>query len=127
MKLLLDTNAMLWIAAGDPSVGDAVRAALDSADQVLFSVASLWEVAIKVSLQKLAPIPELAETFQGAGRHPARNRGSAPLEILQTLPFLHRDPFDRLIIAQAKSENLTVVTADRTFTRYGIPVLDVRD
>jgi PIN domain nuclease of toxin-antitoxin system len=126
VKLLLDTNAMLWIAAGDPSVGDAVRAALDSADQVLFSVASLWEVAIKVSLQKLAPIPELAETFQAQG---ATRLGieDPHLEILQTLPFLHRDPFDRLIIAQAKSENLTVVTADRTFTRYGIPVLDVRD
>jgi len=126
VKLLLDTNAMLWIAAGDPSVGGTIRAGLATAEQVVFSVASLWEIAIKVSLQKLAPIPELSSSFQAQG---ARRLGidDRHLEILQTLPFLHRDPFDRLIIAQAKSENLTVVTTDPMFSRYGIPVLDVRD
>ncbi|MCZ2403101.1 type II toxin-antitoxin system VapC family toxin [Paenarthrobacter sp. Z7-10] len=126
MKLLLDTNAMLWIAAGDPSVSGRVRTSLETAEQVIFSVASLWEIAIKVSLKKLAPIPELASRFQanGALRLGIEDRH---LEILPGLPFLHRDPFDRLLIAQAKADNLTVVTADKMFSRYGIPVLDLRD
>ncbi len=126
MKLLLDTTAMLWIAAGDQRVGPSVRGALETAEQVLFSVASLWEVAIKVSLKKLAPVPELAATLQahGATRLGIEDRH---LAIVQSLPFLHRDPFDRLIIAQANADGLSVVTADALFSGYGIPVLDVRD
>ncbi len=117
---------MLWIAAGDHRVGPSVRGALETAEQVLFSVASLWEVAIKVSLKKLAPVPELAATLQahGATRLGIEDRH---LAIVQSLPFLHRDPFDRLIIAQAKADGLSVVTADALFSGYGIPVLDVRD
>lgn len=125
MSLLLDTNALLWLLDGDERLGARSRNAVESADALVVSVGSLWEIAIKISIGKLAPIP---------GLHAAvRDLGFVRLAItddhladLETLPMRHRDPFDRLLICQARTDRLTVLTADKVFADYGVPVVDAR-
>ncbi len=125
MRALLDTNALLWLLDGDERLGSAARDTVESADNLIISVASLWEIAVKVSIGKLAPI---------AGLHGAvLDLGFERLAILdehlfalQTLPLLHRDPFDRLLVCQALVGELTVLTADEMFAPYGVTVLDAR-
>jgi PIN domain nuclease of toxin-antitoxin system len=125
MRLLLDTNALLWLLDGDPRLGASAQVTVQQADPLAVSVASLWEIAIKVSIHKLAPIPGLHEAILNLGfeRLPIAD---THLVALQDLPPLHRDPFDRLLICQALVERLTILTADGAFTRYAVPVLDAR-
>jgi PIN domain nuclease of toxin-antitoxin system len=102
MKLLLDTHAMLWFIMGDARLSATARAAIENpADEKLVSAGSLWEMAIKVSLGKL----KLAEPFgQLIPRELTRNGfqilplSIAHVEVVSSLPFLHRDPFDRLLV-----------------------------
>jgi PIN domain nuclease of toxin-antitoxin system len=123
VRLLIDSNALLWILGSPQQLTTAARSALaDSANERFVSVASLWEIAIKVSVGKLS-IPMPLDT---AVVHAA----STPLTItvshakrVQVLPFHHRDPFDRMMIAQALEEGLTIVTRDSIFAAYGVPVL----
>ncbi len=124
MKLLLDTQAFLWFVAGDARLGRVARRRIEDprAEKVL-SVASIWEMAIKLSLGKLRldmPILELVDcgaTRQGIGllaiapEHAAR---------VAQLPRLHGDPFDRLLIAQALSDGLVIVGSDEAFDGYGV-------
>lgn len=125
MRLLLDTNALLWLLGGDARLGATARSAIEGAERLVISEANLWEVSIKVSIGKLAPI---------AGLHAAlRDLGFERISIadrhllrLETLPMLHNDPFDRMLIAQALADNLVVVTADEAFATYGVQVLDAR-
>lgn len=125
VRLLLDTNALLWLLDGDERLGTDARRGIEAADTLNVSVASLWEISIKISIGKLAPVPRL--------RDAVRELGLARLDIadehlatLETLPMLHRDPFDRLLICQAMTGGLTVLTADEQFPQYGVPVLDAR-
>jgi PIN domain nuclease of toxin-antitoxin system len=124
MQLLLDTHALLWWTMDAPELSSKARAAIGKADNECFvSVASCWELAIKASLGKLTLtqpverfIPEQlsANSFrllEISFRHVAR---------VETLPFLHRDPFDRLLVAQALSEKMSVVSADKSLTQYGV-------
>lgn len=122
--LLLDTQAMLWFFWDDPQLSAEAKAAIEDADhRKLVSVASCWEVAIKVGLGKLE-LGESSRTF--LPREVARNN----FELLnitldhatavEGLPLHHRDPFDRLLIAQSTVENLRVVGADPAFDAYGI-------
>lgn len=124
MRLLLDTHAFLWWVEDDARLSRKARAALaDPANDAYLSLASSWEMAIKVSLGKLrlaAPlevfVPEqlAANGFRELAidfRHVAR---------VSRLPFRHRDPFDRLLVAQALEDGLTVVSADRVFRDYGV-------
>lgn len=125
MRLLIDTNALLWLLSDDDRLGVRARQAVESANALIVSIGSLWEIAIKVSIGKLAPI---------AGLHTAvRDLGFERLAItddhlaaVEALPLLHRDPFDRLLICQARTEGLTVLTADEVFVNYGVPVVDAR-
>ncbi|HSL20590.1 MAG TPA: type II toxin-antitoxin system VapC family toxin [Vicinamibacterales bacterium] len=127
MKLLLDTHAFLWWIEGTPAVGRRARVAVANPDnEVLFSIASCWELAIKLSLGKL----RLAESLDRFIPEQLRVNGFSLLDVdlrhvvrVADLPFRHRDPFDRLLVAQALEDDLTVVSADRVFRKYGVAVL----
>lgn len=128
MRLLLDTQIWLWALVASGRLGRRTSQALtDSGNDVYLSAASSWEIAIKYTLGKL-PLPAPPERYV-----PERIRlsGVTPLAIehshalaVATLPELHRDPFDRLLIAQAVVERMTLVTADSAVTAYDVPLLD---
>jgi len=124
MRLLLDTHAFLWFIMGDAKLSTVARAAIeDPGNEKLFSAGSMWEIAIKVGLGKLSLAESLGVMIP---RELARN-GVAILPItiahadrISTMPFHHRDPFDRLLIAQAQEELLEVVSLDSQFDTYGV-------
>jgi PIN domain nuclease of toxin-antitoxin system len=121
MRLLLDTHVLIWWDEGRRLSPEARRAIRD-AEQVFVSAASAWEVAIKLALGRLRPTRTVEEAVGESGfvelpvtfRHAAR---------VASLPLVHRDPFDRLLVAQAEVEGLTLVTRDRAFEPYGIKPL----
>ena len=124
MNLLLDTHAFLWWVAASREISRKAKSAIGSARNECFvSVASGWEIAIKVSLGKLR-IDGALDRF--LPEQLAAN-GFQPLAIdlkhaahVASLPFHHRDPFDRLLVAQALEEDLAMVTADPVFAKYGV-------
>ncbi len=124
MRVLLDTHAFIWAVAGDPRLSAAAAARfLDPDTTLLLSVASVWEMAIKVSLGRLQlgePLDLLLErelTGQGIGvLSISREHALA----VRHLPLHHRDPFDRLLIAQARREELVLLTRDRFFHAYDV-------
>lgn len=127
MKFLLDTHTVLWILADDPRLGErAKQAVLTPDNRLFFSLASYWEICIKVSLKKLllqegwpTLLDKELETM-GIERLPIRQQHL--LGVVQ-LPFHHRDPFDRLLISQATCEGLAIITADQTIAKYGVPCI----
>jgi PIN domain nuclease of toxin-antitoxin system len=119
--LLLDTHLMLWWQAGDPRLSGEVRSVVDAADAVFFSRASLWEIAIKVSLGRLdVDTRSFSQRVTDYGFE-WLEIGNEHLIALATLPVDadHRDPFDRLLVAQSRVEPLLLLTADARLTRYG--------
>lgn len=123
MRLLIDSHALLWILSSPRQLSARARSALgDPVNERFVSVAALWEIAIKVSVGKLSiPMALDAAVIHSAATPLAITIDHA--KCVQTLPFHHRDPFDRMMIAQAIEEGLTVVTRDRHFQAYGVPVL----
>jgi PIN domain nuclease of toxin-antitoxin system len=124
MALLLDTHAFLWWVDGSPRLPKRARAAIGRpGEQVIVSLASCWEMAIKVSLGRLklsAPLDRfVAEHMAASGFQPLALTLTHVARVA-TLPFHHRDPFDRLLAAQALDESMEIVSADRIFTRYDI-------
>ena len=124
MKVLLDTNALLWFVANDPRLTAAASQTLgDPGKQRVVSSVSLWEITIKLSLNKLQLALSL-EDFINQHLWPTRVEllqiEKAHLLTLATLPHHHRDPFDRLLIAQALEENLPLVSSDQALDTYGI-------
>lgn len=122
--LLLDTMVFIWARENAKALPRGMRAAIASADMVYVSIASGWEMAIKTALGKL----RLTETFvQGMARggYDLLSIDYAHLERVASLPHHHRDPFDRMLIAQAQAEGLTIATADPEFHRYGVPLVKV--
>jgi PIN domain nuclease of toxin-antitoxin system len=130
VRLLLDTQALLWWRHGDRKLGRRARRAIEvEADAVWVSAASVWEIAIKSRSGKLrlrdplaAWMPEVLE-----------QRGFEALDVtiahaiaVASLPVHHADPFDRLLIAQARMEGLTIVTSDTAFADYEVTRLDAR-
>lgn len=127
MKLLLDTQVFLWFLTAEPRLPNAWRDAItDPANEVYLSVASVWEGIIKNQLGKL-PLPGPAESYLPEQRE--RHRiARLPLEEaavaqLAKLPLLHRDPFDRILIAQAMYHGCTLVTADPAVQAYPVSIL----
>lgn len=121
MRLLLDTHAALWWVADDPRYGPDAAAHLDSPEhEVLVSAVVVWEVATKAALGKLDAPGDLGRVLRDAGARelPVRIRHA---EALRQLPMHHRDPFDRMLIAQAVVERATVISADTAFDAYGVP------
>ncbi|MDN5931521.1 MAG: type II toxin-antitoxin system VapC family toxin [Pseudonocardia sp.] len=125
MHVLLDTNALLWLLGGDDRLGPTARRSVESAESLTVSVGSLWEIAIKVSIGKLGPIPGLYTAVRDLGLD-RLDITDTHLAALETLPRHHGDPFDRLLICQALTGNLTVLTADERFLSYGVTVRDAR-
>ncbi len=124
MRFLLDTHAFLWFADGNPQLSQSARALIEGLDnQPFLSVASLWEMAIKISLGRLT----LARPFEVFIPEQLDLNGISLLEItvshtaqVSKLPFHHRDPFDRLLIAQAIVEQMPIVSSDKAFEAYSI-------
>jgi PIN domain nuclease of toxin-antitoxin system len=123
VNLLLDTNALLWLVEDNPRLGPNARSAIDEATTIAFSEVSLFEISIKVSAGKLPAIKGLHEFLVSSGMRRGGIRDSYLLR-LEALPRIHGDPFDRLLIAQALTENLVVVTSDSVFAKYGVRVID---
>jgi len=122
MKLLLDTHVLLWAAAGSGLSANAVGLISDPDNELHFSAASIWEIAIKASLGR----PEFA-LDAGVFRRELLESGYEEVSIagshaVSGLPDLHRDPFDRMLIAQAMVEGITLLTADRAVLAYPGPV-----
>ncbi len=124
MKLLLDTHTLLWFIAGSASLSAYTRSLIeDAANEKFVSIVSIWETAIKVSIGKMS----LSAPFDVLFPHQLEVNGFELLPIkvehtsvLTTLPFHHRDPFDRLLIAQAIEEKLTLLSVDNVFDDYGV-------
>jgi PIN domain nuclease of toxin-antitoxin system len=124
LRLLLDTHALIWALSGPRHLPALVKARVSDPDsQVWVSAVSTWEIAIKSALGKITvDIGVLAEAIPEAGFEELRVSIAHTL-CVRTLPAHHRDPFDRLLIAQAIEEGLTVVTHDPAFARYPAPTL----
>ena len=127
MKLLLDTHVFLWLDADDRRVADSVREICeDRANQVFLSIASVWEMQIKIALGKLkSPLPPaaLAEAYTNNATLSILPISLSHVHALADLPRLHGDPFDRMLIAQARHEGLTLVSADGVMREYPVEVL----
>jgi PIN domain nuclease of toxin-antitoxin system len=120
--LLLDTHVLLWVMAGDQKIKPLADRLLDQDNQVFFSVASLWEMAIKSAIGKLdADVSEVRKAALASGYQELAVLGQH-VEALKDLPAHHRDPFDRLLVAQAIAEPMRLLTADSTLARYGAHV-----
>ncbi len=127
MKLLLDTNALLWaMLTPEDLSATATKLLSDPANELFVSVASLWEITIKVGIGKLSipnsDIEEVISNLAAFGIHVLPIR-AADLKALQALPLHHKDPFDRIIVAQAQVEDIPVITTDEKIRQYGLPVL----
>ncbi len=124
MRLLLDTHAFLWFIMGSVNLSVDARVLIETpTNERLLSVASLWEIAIKTSLGKLtlsAPFDELIPAQLKLNGIELLNIKVDHLSTLTTLPFHHRDPFDRLIIAQTLVEKLSIISLDGAFDTYGV-------
>ncbi len=128
MKALLDTQAFLWWneSGGARVSPPAAEIILDPGNEILLSVASAWEISIKVANGRLQ-LPESVERYipERIERHSFR---SLPIELthamrISTLPHIHRDPFDRLLVAQAQIEGLPILTADPVIARYDVETI----
>ena len=126
MTILLDTNALLWFLFDDRRLGRGAHSIITGSAALALSDASRWEILVKISVGKLAPIPELLSVLRELD---LRRIGIEDkyLAGLETLPLLHRDPFDRMLVAQALSDDLTVLPADPVFARFGVRVADARE
>ncbi|MGH7662714.1 MAG: type II toxin-antitoxin system VapC family toxin [Gemmatimonadaceae bacterium] len=122
MRLLLDTHVVLWWCEDSPFLGDESRAAIATAAVVLVSAASAWEAAIKRALGKLRLTEAFGESVERSG-FSALPITFQHADVVADLPEYHRDPFDRMLIAQARVEDLTIVTHDRRFGEYGVATL----
>jgi PIN domain nuclease of toxin-antitoxin system len=122
MSLLLDTHVVLWWLTDDPTLAAEIKERLDHEPDVYVSPATIWEVAIKQSIGKLDKPADLAERIRDSGfRH--LNITAEHGIIAGRLPLIHRDPFDRMLIAQAQAEHLTLVTRDAEISKYDVETL----
>ena len=127
MRLLLDTHIFIWWADQPEKLSHAALSALeDEANELLLSVASVWEMQIKIQLGKLKlslPLKELVKNQQDTNDLRVSPVALTHVLALDSLPFHHKDPFDRLLIAQCMAEGLTIVTADSQFSAYSVKLL----
>ena len=122
MSLLLDTHVVLWWLADDPTLADDIKDRLDHEPDVYVSAATVWEVAVKQALGKFPEPAGLPERIEESG---FRNLPISFDHAITAgrLPMIHRDPFDRMLVAQAQCEDLTLVTRDENCRRYRVAIL----
>lgn len=124
MKYLIDTHTLLWITTNDPKLSPlAKNIYLDTGNEILVSMASIWELAIKSSMAKIS----FKNTLEGFVQYHVIGNNIQLLGVslshllrVETLPFHHRDPFDRLIISQAIEENMPIIGNDSSFDLYQV-------
>ncbi len=123
MNNLIDTHALIWFLNGDNELSDKAKKAIEDEDAINFiSIASLWEIAIKISLGKLelkTPFSKISEQIDNNGFQILPITFEDTL-ILSTLPFHHRDPFDRIIISQSFNNKLAIISKDKYFNDYQV-------
>ena len=124
MNLLLDTHIFLWFVNDDPRLSDRYKDLIENESNFNYlSVASLWEMSIKYNLGKLKLVPSYEDFVEREIRESSIILLNIELEHLRinaSLPFHHRDPFDRIIIAQSIAENIPIITVDSIFNQYPI-------
>ena len=127
MKILLDTHAFIWLDTQPEKLSKTAMVNCQNGDNPLYlSMASVWEMQIKIQLGKLdlrLPLEDMLKVQQQANDLNILNITLEHIYQLQSLPFHHNDPFDRLIIAQSVLENMAIVSADGKFKNYGVSVL----
>ena len=123
MRLLLDTHVLIWHYEANEYLSEEARKLIDAPDNQLFiSIASLWEMVIKASLGKLTlrkDVRTIVAIYQNAGASLLPVQLEHVL-VVQTLPWFHRDPFDRLLVAQAIQEDLILISHDHKFNEYPV-------
>lgn len=123
MRVLLDTHVLLWALADDERLSETARTTIiDGANDVVVSAVSAWEVAVKRALGKLKAPSNLRQVVIEAG-FTERLVGFSDCERLECLPFLHRDPFDRMLVCQALEDGMPVITKDEMIGRYPIQTI----
>jgi PIN domain nuclease of toxin-antitoxin system len=123
MKYLLDTHALIWCLEADNQLSVTAREVISDANADIYvSIVSLWEMAVKMSLGKLKLSQSLEQVIDSLEQHNATLLSVNPAHVLKVsnLPFEHRDPFDRLLIAQALVENMKFISNEALFLRYGV-------
>lgn len=123
MRLLLDTHTLIWHREGSDRLSRTAKAMIaDNANQVIISIATLWEMSIKRSLGKLTTAKSPAELLRIYQDNGATLLSILPEHVMaiESLPWHHRDPFDRMLVAQAKTEGLTLLSKDETFSQYDV-------
>ena len=123
MKYLLDTHAVIWYLEDSSRLPANTKEIIDNnINRIFISSISLWEIAIKINLGKLELIMSLDEVLGNVmkGDFEVVQIEDEYLKMLSTLPFIHKDPFDRLLIATAQAENLTIMTVDENIRKYDV-------
>ena len=126
MQLLIDTHILIWFLEGNNLLLQPRRQIIsNSQNEILVSIASVWEIAIKISIGKLTLANPLADVIKQISIEDIEILPISPEHTLQvsTLPFHHRDPFDRIIIAQSQVENFAIMSDDSEFVKYTINIL----
>ena len=123
MHLLLDTHTLIWWLVNNPNLSNTARDKISDPDKIVFvSAASAWEIAIKKSLGKLQAPDDLKQQIEKQKFTPLAINIDHALTI-EKLPYHHKDPFDRILIAQAIHEGLTIVSRDRIFNTYNVAII----
>ena len=122
MRLLLDTHVVLWWLSDDPTLADEIKDQIDHEPEVHLSPVTVWEVAMKQAMGKLKEPADLPERIRGCGLRELPITSEHAMTAGR-LPMLHRDPFDRMLVAQAQCEGLVLLTRDTDIARYDVPVL----
>jgi PIN domain nuclease of toxin-antitoxin system len=127
-NLLIDTQSFIWFVENDPKLPVPIRNVMEDEKYILFiSIASLWEIVIKSSLGKLHLKKDIPEIINGVTQNGFSILQIKPQHLitLHGLEYIHRDPFDRIIISQAVAENMQIVSSDEIFNKYQIQLIKV--
>ncbi len=125
MRILLDSHVAIWWLSDDQAFGPECRASIGSASEVFYSSVTPWELGIKRALGKIDYADGLIEVLEAAGSVGLSIKPEHGV-LASALPPHHRDPFDRMLIAQAELESLVLATADRQLDRYEVQLLDAK-
>ena len=123
MKYLLDTHAFLWFIQNDNRLPDNTRTTIETNEYIYLSAVSLWEIAIKLSIHKLNLKDRSIDDLFSACKDKSiaiLNITSEHIKTIADLPWIHRDPFDRMLVAQSKVEDMTLITCDQYIPQYPI-------